>query len=150
MDSHLGMGSVFTVTLPLQPSHQAGQASQPAQEAQPDPEPPQPKELRLEGKRILLAEDNEINMEITTELLSLHGIHVTQAWNGREALEAFRQSEPFWFDAILMDMQMPEMDGCQAARPSAAWTAPTRPRCPSSPSPPTPSPRTWPPPPPPG
>ena len=85
-------------------------------EPEPAPEPPQPKELHLEGKRILLAEDNEINMEITTELLSLHGIHITQAWNGREALEAFRQSEPFWFDAILMDMQMPEMDGCQAAQ----------------------------------
>ena len=113
VDSHLGMGSVFTVTLPLQ---QAGQASQPAKEPEPAPKPPQPKELHLEGKRILLAEDNEINMEITTELLSLHGIHITQAWNGREALEAFRQSEPFWFDAILMDMQMPEMDGCQAAQ----------------------------------
>ena len=41
---------------------------------------------------------------------------VTQAWNGREAVECFRNSPPFGFDAILMDMQMPEMGGCEAAR----------------------------------
>ena len=61
--------------------------------------------------KILLAEDNEVNMEITTELLSMNGVQVTQAWNGREAMEIFRDSQPFSFDAILMDMQMPEMDG---------------------------------------
>ena len=55
-------------------------------------------------------------MEITTELLAMNGVQVTQAWNGREAMELFRDSEPFSFDAILMDMQMPEMDGCESAR----------------------------------
>ena len=44
------------------------------------------------------------------------GLEVTQAWNGEEAVECFRKSGPFTFDAILMDMQMPVMDGCEAAR----------------------------------
>lgn len=79
---------------------------------------PGPGELQeaLRGKHILLAEDNEINMEIATELLAMYGAEVTQAWNGVEAVQCFRKTEPFYFDAILMDMQMPEMDGCEAAR----------------------------------
>ena len=72
--------------------------------------------FHLSGKRVLLAEDNEINMEVATELMSAAGLELTQAWNGREALDAFRASEPFWFDVVLMDMQIPEMDGCEAAR----------------------------------
>ena len=70
----------------------------------------------LTGRRVLLAEDNEVNMEITTELLAMNDVQVVQAWNGVEAVERFSESEPFTFDAILMDMQMPEMDGCEAAR----------------------------------
>ena len=46
----------------------------------------------------------------------MNGLEVTQAWNGEEAVERFREAEPFAFDAILMDMQMPVMDGCEAAR----------------------------------
>ena len=46
----------------------------------------------------------------------MNGVQVTQAWNGKEAVECFKKSEPYSFDAILMDMQMPEMDGCEAAR----------------------------------
>lgn len=70
----------------------------------------------LQGRKILLAEDNEINMEITTELLTMYGAKVLQAWNGQEAVDLFSQEEPFSIDAVLMDMQMPVMDGCQAAR----------------------------------
>ena len=55
-------------------------------------------------------------MEIAVELLSMAGAQVTQAWNGQEAVERFQESEPFTFDAILMDMQMPVLDGCEAAR----------------------------------
>lgn len=70
----------------------------------------------LRGKRILLAEDNEINMEITVEILQMNGIEVMKAWNGFEAVEKFGKSEPYYFDAVLMDMQMPELDGCEAAK----------------------------------
>ena len=77
---------------------------------------PMPSDGNLEGMRILLAEDNVINMEIASEILTRKGINVVPAWNGREAVEIFKTSRPFTFDAILMDMQMPEMDGCEAAR----------------------------------
>lgn len=55
-------------------------------------------------------------MEIATEILTSAGLEVTQAWNGQEAVEQFASSQPFFFDAILMDMQMPQMDGCTAAK----------------------------------
>lgn len=70
----------------------------------------------LAGCKILVAEDNEINMEIVTELLQMKGIEVIQAWNGREAVEAFEKSAVGEISLILMDMQMPEMDGCEAAQ----------------------------------
>lgn len=69
----------------------------------------------LAGRRVLVAEDNLVNMELTRELLSMHGVEVTEAWDGREALKAFESSEEGYFDAVLMDMQMPVMDGCEAA-----------------------------------
>ena len=55
-------------------------------------------------------------MEVTAELLSSQGVLVTQAWNGKEAAARFQEAAPFAFDAVLMDMQMPVMDGCEAAR----------------------------------
>lgn len=69
----------------------------------------------LDGKRILLAEDYELNMEIATEILSMRGAEVTRAWNGKEALDQFAASKEGYFEAVLMDIQMPEMDGCEAA-----------------------------------
>ena len=74
------------------------------------------KPVDLKGCKILVAEDNEINMEIVTELLQMKGIEVIQAWNGREAVEAFERSAVGEISMILMDMQMPEMDGCEAAQ----------------------------------
>ena len=74
------------------------------------------KPVDLKGCKILVAEDNEINMEIVTELLQMKGIEVIQAWNGREAVEAFEKSAVGEISMILMDMQMPEMDGCEAAQ----------------------------------
>lgn len=107
VESEQGKGTTFTLVLPFA----VVADSEPHAEAAPAAE-----SYSLEGRRILLAEDNEVNMEIATELLQMHGVEVTQAWTGREALEQFEKSEPFHFDAVLMDMQMPEMDGCEAAR----------------------------------
>lgn len=73
-------------------------------------------EISLEGKTILLAEDNEINMEIATELLQMKGLKVIQAWNGLEAVNKFATSDIGSIDIILMDMQMPELDGCEATK----------------------------------
>lgn len=106
MESELGRGSRFVVTLPFVPG-----------EALPETEEQNSAAADvLQGRHILLVEDNPLNMEITAELLKMRGAQVTPAANGREAVEAFEKSEPGFFDGILMDMQMPEMDGCEAAR----------------------------------
>ena len=68
------------------------------------------------GKKILLAEDNELNAEIAIELLKLAGLHVTHVENGQEAVEMFLQSAPGEFLLILMDIQMPLLNGYDAAR----------------------------------
>lgn len=70
----------------------------------------------LRGYHILLAEDNEINMEIAEFYLEEAGAQVTKAWNGREAAELFKQSGPREYDAVLMDIMMPELDGKEASR----------------------------------
>lgn len=70
----------------------------------------------LQGKRLLLAEDNELNMEIAISLLEMNGAAVEGVENGKKAVDCFLQSKPGYFDAILMDMQMPVMDGCEAVR----------------------------------
>lgn len=73
-------------------------------------------EVGFKGKKILVAEDNDINMEIITELLTMKELVVVQAWNGKEALEIFKNSKENEFDMILMDMQMPELNGCDATK----------------------------------
>ena len=70
----------------------------------------------IEGVRILVAEDNELNMEIAQFLLENNGAHVTGVWNGQEAVEAFAASKPGDFDIILMDVMMPVLNGLEAAR----------------------------------
>ena len=76
--------------------------------------PPRPAELT--GRRILLAEDVELNAEILSMLLQSRGMEVDPAENGRIAVEKFGGHEPGHYDAILMDMHMPEMDGLEATR----------------------------------
>jgi CheY-like chemotaxis protein len=68
------------------------------------------------GRRLLLAEDNAINMEIAVMILSQAGFTVETAENGKEALDMVASSSPGYYDAILMDIQMPVMDGYEAAR----------------------------------
>lgn len=66
------------------------------------------------GKHILLAEDMQINAEIITQVLALKGMDVVHTENGREAFETFKNSKPGTFDAVLMDVRMPEMDGLES------------------------------------
>lgn len=104
--SELGKGSEFIITLPLQLA--SGPQTSPSVSED-------PVTYSLEGKRILLAEDNEINMEIASEYLSMMGAEILPAWNGQEAVTTFQTQPEGSIDAILMDMQMPVMDGCTAA-----------------------------------
>ena len=70
----------------------------------------------LPGKHILLAEDNDLNREIATELLEMRGLTVDAVENGLHAADAFRTSPPGYYAAVLMDIQMPEMDGYTATK----------------------------------
>lgn len=70
----------------------------------------------LNGLKILVADDNELNREIAVCLLEEEGAHVTAAENGKQAAEVFENHPPGCFDAILMDIMMPEMDGLEAAK----------------------------------
>ncbi len=82
-----------------------------------DAEPaPEQENTVLDGLHILAAEDNEINVEILTELLEIEGAVCDVAFNGKEALEKFESSEPGQYDIIFMDVQMPVMDGYEATR----------------------------------
>jgi signal transduction histidine kinase/CheY-like chemotaxis protein len=74
------------------------------------------RDVVLEGKKILLAEDNEINWEIANELLTAMGLELDWAENGQICLEKFRQSDIRHYDAVLMDVRMPVMNGYEATR----------------------------------
>lgn len=68
------------------------------------------------GKTILLADDSDMNNSVTRAILERYGMNVIVAQNGAEAVELFRQSEPFSFCAVLMDIAMPVMDGFEASK----------------------------------
>ncbi len=111
VESEKGLGSTFTVTVTLgrlpesaQPGAPAGASEAPAAE------------VSLEGRRVLIVEDQEMNAEILTDLLDMEEISSEWAKNGQLALELFAQREAGYFDAILMDMRMPVMDGLTATR----------------------------------
>ena len=80
------------------------------------PETGEKTEVSIRGLHILLAEDNELNMEIAEFLLQNEGAVVTKAWNGQEAVEIFEKSGSGEFDVILMDIMMPVMNGYEAAK----------------------------------
>lgn len=104
--SEKGKGTAFTVLLPLEradtvPEHAAAAPRQP---------------VSLAGKRILLLEDNAINREIASELLSMEGVCVETAEDGKNGLELFERSEPGYYQMIITDIRMPVMDGYEFAR----------------------------------
>ena len=79
-------------------------------------EAPEQKTVDLKGRRVLLAEDVAVNAEIMMMVLSMQEMKVDLAENGRIAVDLFESHEPGYYDAILMDMRMPEMDGLEATR----------------------------------
>ncbi len=120
VESEKGLGTAFRVTVPLGRAH-ASDLPEAPEEAKAEEAP---ETVSLEGRRVLIAEDQEINAEILMELLSMDGIDSQWAENGQLALEMFRQSEAGHFDAILMDMRMPVMDGLTATREIRALERP--------------------------
>jgi CheY-like chemotaxis protein len=72
--------------------------------------------ISLKGRRVLICEDNHLNMEIVTVLLKEKGMEVVTAQNGQEGVALFQNSEEGYFDAVLMDIRMPVMDGYEATR----------------------------------
>lgn len=109
VESEPGKGSRFTVILPFGKAAVSGGAAEEA------PETPE-EEVELAGLRVLLVEDNEMNLEIAEELLKKRGLVVEEAENGQIAVDKFLASPPMYYDLILMDVQMPVMDGCAATR----------------------------------
>ena len=105
-ESEKGVGTTFVIRVPFKIDLDADK-----REEQTDAS-----EKSIKGLHILLAEDNELNMEITEFVLQNEGADLTKAWDGQEAVELFRNSEPGEFDVILMDIMMPVMDGYEAAK----------------------------------
>ena len=110
--SEKNVGSCFHVTLDLA---RAAGCEEDATEADPD---------ALVGARVLLAEDNELNWEVASELLGACGLELDWAQDGAECVERFRASEPGHYDAILMDVRMPRMNGYEATRAIRALDRP--------------------------
>ena len=110
VESEKGVGSVFTVTVSLGFSEKS--ADDEKQEALTDSSVSE----ILAGRRVLMAEDVEQNAEILADLLDLEDIESEHACNGKQAVDMFTESAQGYYDAILMDVRMPEMDGLTAAQ----------------------------------
>ena len=107
LESEENVGTTFTVIIPF------------TIDQSPNPEKEYEHELdkvMLLGKKVLLVEDNALNMEITHIMLEEEGMNVSEAKNGKEAVEVFDSSDPNEFDFIIMDVMMPVMDGLEATR----------------------------------
>ena len=105
-ESKKGVGSTFVIRVPFKIDLDADKRE----------ESKDVSEKSIKGMHVLLAEDNELNMEIAEFLLQNEGAEVTKAWNGQEIVELFRKSESGEFDVILMDIMMPIINGYEAAK----------------------------------
>lgn len=106
VESEPGKGTTFTVSIPHRIARGPQEEFYAEQSVQPD--------TVLQGRRILLAEDNDLNAEIAEELLKDAGLLVERARDGIECLAMLEKRKPHWYDLILMDIQMPNMDGYKA------------------------------------
>jgi signal transduction histidine kinase/AmiR/NasT family two-component response regulator len=108
LESAEGKGSVFTFTIRCTARREEAVKEKVKSAETPD--------YNFSGKRCLVVDDIDINREIIVELLSITGISLETAADGREAVEKFREAPEGYYSVILMDMQMPVLDGCSAAR----------------------------------
>ena len=105
-ESKEGTGTTFVIRIPFQIDADMKDRTETEEKT----------ETSIQGLHVLLTEDNELNMEIAEFVLQNEGTVVTKAWNGQEAVDIFRKSSPGEFDAILMDIMMPVMNGYEAAK----------------------------------
>ena len=105
-ESKEGTGTTFVIRIPFQIDADMKDRTETEEKT----------ETSIQGLHVLLTEDNELNMEIAEFVLQNEGTVVTKAWNGQEAVDIFRKSRPGEFDAILMDIMMPVMNGYEAAK----------------------------------
>ena len=105
-ESKEGTGTTFVIRIPFQIDADMKDRNETEEKT----------ETSIQGLHVLLTEDNELNMEIAEFVLQNEGAVVTKAWNGQKAVDIFRKSRPGEFDAILMDIMMPVMNGYEAAK----------------------------------
>ena len=120
VESEQGVGTTFTITIALEDSNRES-ASPEASGVQPEglsvsPISDVPADNKLKGLRVLLAEDVEINAEIIVAIMAMRDVEVDLAENGKIAVDTYANHDPYYYDAVLMDMRMPVMDGLEASR----------------------------------